>query len=52
MFAFVSKVENVGFIEAVKKLTVDNVNQLTVDNGQLPIKKKERGKGVMSTRSG
>lgn len=45
VFAFVSKVENVGFIEAVKKLTVDNVNRLTVDNGQLPIKKKEKGKG-------
>ena len=45
VFAFVSKVENVGFIEAVKKLTGDNVNRLTVDNGQLPIKKKEKGKG-------
>lgn len=37
VFAFVSKVENVGFIEAVKKLTVDNVNRLTVDNGQRTI---------------
>ena len=49
VFAFVSKVENVGFIEAVKKLTVDNVNRLTVDNGQLPIKKKEKGKVRISS---
>lgn len=46
VFAFVSKIENIGFIEAVKKLTGKNVNQLTtMDDGQLPIKKKEKGEG-------
>ena len=45
VFAFVSKVENVGFIEAAKKLTIDNVNKLTVDDGQLPILEKEKGRG-------
>lgn len=46
VFAFVSKIENIGFIEAVKKLTGKNVNQLTtMDDGQLPIQKKEKEKG-------
>lgn len=46
VLAFVSKIENVGFIEAAKKLTGKNVNQLTtMDDGQLPIQKKEKEKG-------
>lgn len=41
VFAFVGKIENVGFIEAANKLRVDNVNKLTIGDGQLAVKGKE-----------
>ena len=45
VFAFVGKIENVGFIEAANKLRVDNVNKVTIGDGQLAVKRKEEKEG-------
>lgn len=45
MFAFVGKIENVGFIEAANKLRVDNGNKLPIGDEQLAVKRKEEKEG-------
>lgn len=45
VFAFVGKIENVGFIEAANKLRVDNGNKLPIGDEQLAVKRKEEKEG-------